>query len=124
TVAPTQGDARAIDVVATNLAPRDVMLAAGVADADFLAENALSGILRAQVANDGRLMAANFRASAGAGIVGSASDPEARFRVDHIQVQARFDPERIATIVEPLVIQAGTNRLALTAVVEAPKDGS
>ena len=124
TVAPTQGDLRAIDVVASNLAPRDIMLAAGIADADFLAENALSGILRAQIANNGRLVSANFRASAGTGIVGSASDPEARFRVDHIQIQARFDPERIATIVEPLVIQAGPNRLALTAVVEAPKDSS
>jgi hypothetical protein len=124
TVAPTQGEVRAIDVVASNLAPRDIMLAAGVADADFLAENAISGILRAQIANDGRLVSANFRASAGAGIVGSANDPEARIRVDQIQVQARFDPERRATIVDPFVIQSGTNRLALSAVVEAPRDGS
>jgi hypothetical protein len=74
TVASTQDDVRAIDVVASNLAPRDVMLAAGIADADFLAENALSGILRAQVARDGRLVSANLRASAGAGVIGSARD--------------------------------------------------
>lgn len=121
TVAPMHEDSRAIDVVANNLAPNDLMLAAGVADLDFLAENALSGILRARVASDGKLLAANFRASAGGGIVGSAKDPEARFRVDEVQIQARFDPERRATIIEPFVIQAGTNRLALTAVVEAPK---
>jgi hypothetical protein len=124
TVAPTQSDIRAIDVVATNLAPRDVMLAAGIADADFLAENALSGILRAQLAGDGRLVSANFRASAGAGSVGRATDPESRIRVDYIQVQARFDAERVATIVEPLIVQAGPNRFALTAVVEAPKGGA
>ena len=121
TVASLQENARAIDVVATNLAPGDIMLAAGAADLDFLAENALSGILRAQIAADGRLLAANFRASAGGGIVGSANDPEARFRVDEIQVQARFDAERKATIIEPFIIQAGANRLALSAVVEAPK---
>src|SRR5690606_18640049 len=60
TVAPSREGVRAIDVVATNLAPRDIMLAAGVADADFLAENAVSGILRARVAADGRLVSANF----------------------------------------------------------------
>lgn len=123
TVAPTQDHVRAIDVVANNLAPEDIMLAAGFAGMDFLAENLLSGILRAQIADDGRLLSANFRASAGSGIVGSASDPEARFRVDEVQVQARFDPERRATIVEPFLIQAGANRLAFSAIIEAPKAG-
>jgi hypothetical protein len=124
TVAAPQDGVRAIEVVASNLAPRDILLAAGMANADLLAENAISGILRAQVANDGRLLNGNFRASAGGGIVGSASDPDARFRIDTIQVQARFDAERQATIVEPLMIQAGGNRLVLSAVIEAPKDGS
>ncbi|HEX5779300.1 MAG TPA: DUF3971 domain-containing protein [Xanthobacteraceae bacterium] len=124
TVAPPQDGVRAIDIVASNLAPRDIMLAAGVANADFLAENALSGILRAQVAADGKLVSATFRASAGGGIVGSASDPDARFRVDTVQIQARFDAERQATVIEPLVIQASGNRLVLTAVIEAPKDGT
>jgi hypothetical protein len=124
TVAAPQDGVRAIDVVANNLAPRDILLAAGMGNADLLAENAISGILRAQLANDGRLVSANFRASAGSGIVGSTTDPDARFRIDTVQVQARFDPERQATIVEPLMIQAGGNRMALTVVVEAPKDGS
>jgi hypothetical protein len=124
TVASLQDGIRALDVVASNLAPRDLMLAAGIADTDLLAENALSGMLRAQIANDGKLVSASFRASAGSGIVGSASDPDARFRVDTVQVQARFDAERQAVVVEPLIIQAGLNRLVLTTVVEAPKDGS
>ena len=123
TIAPIQDDVRAIDVVANNLAPADIMLAAGVADTDFLAENGLSGILRAQVGRDGRLVSAFFRASASAGIVGSASDPEARVRVDDVQVQARFDPERKAMIIEPIVIQAGGNRFAASVVVDAPKEG-
>lgn len=123
TIAPMQDDVRAIDVVASNLAPGDIMLAAGIADANFLADTALSGILRAQVAQDGRLVSAYFRASAGAGVIGSATDPEARVRLDDVQVQARFDPERKATIIEPFVVQAGTNRLALSAIVEAPPAG-
>ncbi|MCC6948779.1 MAG: hypothetical protein IT539_13510 [Bradyrhizobiaceae bacterium] len=124
TAAPMQDGIRAIDVVASNLAPEDIMLAAGMSGVDFIAENPLSGILRAQIAHDGRLVSANFRATAGAGIVGSAGDPEARFRVDEIQVQARFDPERRATVIEPFLIRAGPNRLALSAIVEAPKDGA
>ncbi|MEX0590216.1 MAG: hypothetical protein WD207_03925, partial [Xanthobacteraceae bacterium] len=123
TIASMQDEIRAIDVVANNLAPGDIMLAAGIAGVDFMAETALSGILRAQIARDGRLVSAVFRASAGAGIVGSANDPEARFRVDDVQIQARFDPERKATIIEPFVIQVGPNRLALSAAFEAPKDG-
>jgi len=124
TVAPPQDGVRALDVVANNLAPRDIMLAAGMADADLLAENALSGILRAQIAGDGKLVGANFRASAGGGIVGSASDPDARFRIDTVQVQARFDADRQAMVIEPLIVQSGTNRLVLTTVIEAPKDGT
>ncbi|HEY7459826.1 MAG TPA: hypothetical protein VH765_13865 [Xanthobacteraceae bacterium] len=123
TIAPVQDDIRAIDVVANNLAPGDIMLAAGLVDADFLAESGLSGILRAQIARDGRLVSAFFRASAGAGIVGSASDPEVRVRVDEIQVQARFDPGLKATIFEPIIVQAGGNRFAASAIVEAPKGG-
>lgn len=121
TVAPLQDQVRAIDLVASNLAPGDIMLAAGLSGVDFLAENPLSGILRAQIAPDGRLLSANFRATAGAGSLGSSTDPEARLRIDEVQVQARFDPERKATIVDPLIIQAGANRLALSAIVEAPK---
>lgn len=124
TVAPSREGVRAIDVVATNLAPRDIMLAAGVADADFLAENAVSGILRARVAADGRLVSANFRASAGPGIVGRATDLEARVRVDAIQLQAHFDPERQATVIEPLIVQSGANRFVFNALIEAPRDGS
>src|SRR5690606_2494193 len=96
TVAPGRTGVRAIDVVASNLAPRDIMLAAGISDADFLAENAVSGILRAQIAADGRLVSANFRASAGPGIVGRATDHEARVRIDAVQLQAHFDPDRQA----------------------------
>jgi hypothetical protein len=121
TVAPMPEQVRAIDVVASNLAPGDIMLAAGLSGLDFLAETPLSGILRAQMDRDGRLLSANFRASAGSGVVGSANDPEARFRIDEMQMQARFDPERKATIVEPFIVQAGPNRLALSAIVEAPK---
>jgi hypothetical protein len=54
-------------------------------------------------------------------MAGSAKDPEARFRIDDIQLQARFDPQRKATIIEPFMIQAGANRLAFSAMIEAPK---
>jgi hypothetical protein len=123
TIASVQEGVRAIDIVAKDVAPTDIMLAAGLADVDFVSENGLSGLLRAQIANDGRLLSALFRASASAGVIGSYNDPEARVRIDDVQVQARFDPERKAMIIEPVVIQAGPNRLALSAIVEAPKDG-
>ncbi|MDO8533749.1 MAG: hypothetical protein Q7S17_03285, partial [Xanthobacteraceae bacterium] len=121
TVGAVQDGSRAIDVVARDLAPGDLMLAAGLGDVDFLAETPLSGIMRARVGEDGKLLSANLRASAGNGILGSASDPEARFTVDQTQVQVTYDPEQNSMLVDPILIQIGANRIVLSAIIEAPK---
>jgi hypothetical protein len=123
TVGAVADRSRAIDVVARNLAPHDILLAAGFGDLDLLAETPISGILRAQIAQDGRLLSGILRASAESGAFGSATNGEARFDIDEAQLQLRFDPERGATLVEPFALRAGPNRLALNAIIEAPKDG-
>jgi hypothetical protein len=121
TVGAVQDGSRAIDIVARDLAPGDLMLAAGLGDVDFLAETPLSGILRAQIGGDGKLLSAILRASAGNGVLGSASDSEARFTVNDMQVQARYDPEHKSMLIDPILIQIGANQIALSAIVEAPK---
>lgn len=123
TIGATQDGVRPIDIVARNLVPGDIMLAAGLGEIDLIAETPLSGILRAHIADDGRLMAAGLRATAGAGTVGSASDPEARFAVDEAQLQLRFDPARKAILIDPFLMQSGDNRISLAGAIEAPKGG-
>jgi len=112
---------RAIDIVADRIAPRDLLLAAGLDGIDIHAETPLSGILRAQIAGDGRLTAANLRVISAAGEVGKTSEPDSRFVVDEMQIHARFDPERRALIFDPIAIAAGANRTVIQAVIEGPK---
>ncbi len=112
---------RAIDIVADRIAPRDLLLAAGFDGIDFHAETPLSGILRAQIAGDGRLTAASLRLVTAAGEVGKTSEPESRFMVEEMQLQARFDPERRAVIIDPIAFVAGANRTVIQAVIEGPK---
>ncbi len=121
TVGAVQDGARAIDIVASDLLPGDLLLAAGLSDINFLAETPLSGILRAQIHEDGRLASAVMRVLGGSGIIGSTTDPEARFKVDETQVQVLYDPNRRAMIVDPILLRVGANRFALSAIVEAPK---
>ena len=112
---------RAIDIVADRIAPRDLLLAAGFDGIDFHAETPISGILRAQIAGDGRLTAAALRLVTAAGEVGKTSEPESRFVVDEMQLHVRFDPERRALIVDPIAIAAGANRTVIQALIEGPK---
>ncbi len=122
--ASTSGENRAIDIVARNVSPGDILLAAGFGNIDLLVDTPLSGVLRARIAEDGRLTEAYARASAAPGTIGSSTDPEARFPVDDVQLQARFDPQRRATVIDTLGIQLGQNRIVGSVVIEAPKPGA
>ena len=124
TVGEAADGTRAVDLVLDRLAPRDILLALGLDGVDFHAETPLSGILRAQIAADGRLTAAVMRLNAAPGEVGKNTRVEGRFKLDEAQMQVRFDPERRALIVDPLAFAAGSNRILIQAVIEAPRDDS
>jgi hypothetical protein len=124
TISAVQDGARAIDVVARDVAPEDVMLAAGHTNDDFHVEPRVSGILRAQVAEDGRLLAGALRMTAGRGWLGNANDPNARINIDGAQLQVTFDPERRAIVFDPAVVRSGSTEIALRAVAEAPASGA
>jgi hypothetical protein len=123
TAGSVQDNARAIDVVAERLDPDDILLAAGLGDLHFFAETALSGILRAQIAQDGRLMGAAVRATMGSGLMGSTLDPDTHFQLHEAAVQAHFDPKRNAMVIDPIMARFAHNSMVLSAVVEAPKPG-
>lgn len=121
TIGALQNGARAVDIVARDISPEDVMLAAGVTGSEFSVSSRISGILRAQIGQDGRLLGGGLRASAGRGEIGNSVDEDSRIAIDGVQLQAEFNPQRRAVIFEPVLFQAGANKIALQAVVEAPK---
>jgi hypothetical protein len=73
TIGSVQNGARAIDVVARDISPEDVMLAAGVTSNQLTITSRISGILRAQMAQDGHLLSGGLRASAGPGDIKNSS---------------------------------------------------
>jgi hypothetical protein len=123
TISAVQDGARAIDIVAHDVSPEDVMLAAGLANNEFYVESRLSGILRAQIAQDGRLLAGGIRMTAGRGWLGNANDPDARVNIDGAQIQAAFDPEHRTIVFDPVRMKSGSTEIALQAIAEAPKSG-
>jgi hypothetical protein len=122
TISAVQNGARAIDIVARDVAPEDVMLAAGLANNEFYVESRISGILRAQIAQDGRLLAGGLRMTASRGWFGSANDQDARVNIDAAQVQVTFDPERRTVVFDPVHMHSGSAEIVLQAVAEAPKN--
>src|SRR5262249_9351715 len=111
------------DIVARDIAPADVMLAAGLSNSEFSVESRVSGILRAQIAQDGRLLAGAIRMNAGRGWLGNASDPAARIPIDGAQLQLTLDPDRRALIFDPILIRSGPTEVVLQAIAEAPASG-
>ena len=123
TISAVQDGARAIDLVARDVSPEDLMLAAGFTSNEFYVEPRISGILRAQIAQDGRLLAGGLRATAGRGAIGnSTAEANAHITIDGAQLQADFNPERRALIVNPISIRSGANQVSLQAVAQAPKE--
>lgn len=121
TISAVQNGSRAIDVVARDISPEDVMLAAGLTSNQFYIEPRISGILRAQIGEDGKLLAGGLRATAGRGAIGNSTDENSRIMMDSIQLQADFNPEQRSVVFSPVVFQAGASKIALQAVAEAPK---
>lgn len=121
--APANG-VRAVDVIADRVVPNDLINAAGYGDMDIFASTPISGLLRAQIGVDGKLVNGSFRVVAGRGEVGNARDERGRFQIDEAQLMVRFDTQRGVFVVDPLQIGGGQNRLILGAVIEPPKTGS
>lgn len=120
--APADG-VRAIDIIADRVVPNDLINGAGYGDRDIFASTPLSGLLRAQIGVDGKLVSGSFRVLAGKGEIGNALDNRGRFEIDQAQLIVRFDQQRRVFLIDPFQVSGGQNRVIFGAVVEPPKDG-
>lgn len=115
---------RAVDIIADRVVPNDLINAAGFGDNDFYASTPVSGLLRAQIGVDGKLISSTFRILAGKGEVGNVADERGRFQIDEAQVNVRFDAQRRLFLIDPFQISGGQNRVIFVGVIEPPKSNT
>ncbi|QIB32472.1 AsmA-like C-terminal region-containing protein [Ancylobacter pratisalsi] len=115
----TEGQ-RPLTLKVRDLAPRDLMIAAGQADADLVATSPLSLDFSARIDNQGLLIASEGRLVAGAGEFQLGPDVAGRTLVDEASLTFKFDPVRHVLALTPLSIQAGPFGLELNAEIKGP----
>ncbi len=122
TIGALQEGARAVDVLVRDVSPEDLMLAAGITSNQLSITSRISGLFRAQIAQDGRLIGGGLRASAGPGVISNSNDEDSRIQLDGVQLQAEYNPNKQAIFFGPILVRAGANQIGLQAILEAPKE--
>lgn len=124
TIGALVGGQRALALSVRDLAPRDLLLAAGKADADMLATSPLSLDFTAHIDAAGTLVGSEGRLEVGAGELQFGSDDASRMIVDEASLAFRFDPARHEINIKPLMIQAGPFAAEIAATVSELPDGT
>ncbi|MCS0493574.1 DUF3971 domain-containing protein [Ancylobacter sp. MQZ15Z-1] len=124
TIGGLRNGARPLTVKVRDLAPRDLMIAAGKADADLVATSPISVDISARIDRKGVLIGSEGRLVAGAGEFQLGPDKAGRTLVDEASLTFRYDPARRVLALAPLSIHAGPFALQLTGEVQGPADSS
>ncbi|HSI42457.1 MAG TPA: DUF3971 domain-containing protein [Xanthobacteraceae bacterium] len=124
TIGPLNGGARFIAVEVRDLAPRDVLLAAGKADQKLIADSPLSADLRLRIDAAGRLLDAAGEVRAGAGNLQIGTDPAGRMVIDEASIGLRLDPAARRLMLDPIVIHSGPLDASLALDVGVPAAAS
>lgn len=113
---------RAVALRLRDLSPRDLLIAAGKADADLVATSPLSLDIAAHIDAAGTLLSSEGRAVIGAGDVQLGTDKASRFRLDEASVAFHFDPALHVINLQPVSIKAGPFTTQIVAVVNGSTD--
>jgi Protein of unknown function len=123
TVAPRGEGRRAIEAVIRDVSPKDILLAMRVDDDTLDANVPISAIVRAEIAADGSVHAAEGRIIGGAGYIGTANAPGSRVLVDEAQLELRWDAaNRVLRL--PFDLHSGGNRISFLGHLQAPRQPS
>ncbi|WP_341989026.1 AsmA-like C-terminal region-containing protein [Azorhizobium sp. AG788] len=120
TIGAARNGERPIDLVLKDVSTRDLVQAFSQDLKRFYMDTPLGATLRARIANDGRILAAEAGVSLGAGQLGNGEDPEERFVIDYAQARLVLDPAQRVINVEPLTAAKNANKIALKAVISVP----
>lgn len=112
---------RAIELVARDISPRDLLAPLGLADVGKIEGVPLSAILRARLSGEGLAISAEGRINVGAGRLGPADTDSDRLDIVDGTMAIRWEPARRAVIVEPFQLLTKTGRFTLVGMAEAPE---
>lgn len=115
---------RDLELEVRDLAPRDLLIAAGKAGADILATSPLSIDLAATIDARGTLLATTGRLAAGAGELQLGSDADGRMLVDEAALAFSLDPAGRLINLTSVSAQAGPFAMDLAGVVRMPADSA
>jgi len=114
---------RIIDVEATKVSAKDLMLAMRVGESQFEPDLPLSARIRADVGPDGIPHMLDGKILVDKGVIIDLDDPLARIPIDRAEINLDWDATRQA-LVMPFQVLSGGNRITLLAQFDAPREGS
>jgi hypothetical protein len=114
---------RIIDVEATKVSAKDLMLAMRVGESQFEPDLPLSARIRADIGPDGIPHMLEGKILVDKGVIIDLDDPLARIPIDRAEINLDWDATRQA-LVMPFQVLSGGNRITLLAQFDAPREGS
>ncbi|MGU3495704.1 DUF3971 domain-containing protein [Xanthobacteraceae bacterium A53D] len=119
-IGPARNGERLLDLQLKDVSTRDLVQAFSQDLKRFYMDTPLGATLRARLATDGRVLAAEGGLSLGAGAIGNGEVVEERFIIDYAQARLTLDPARRVITVAPLVAQKNQNKISLKGEIEVP----
>lgn len=120
-VGPPRDGVRGLEIVASNVSTRNILLALRMNDLSYTADIPLSGRILGEIGGDGFPTFLSGRVMAGAGKIVDRKVPDYPMTIDRAEFNVNWDSTR-RTMVAPFQVVAGANRLTLLAHLEPPND--
>ncbi|MGP0090624.1 MAG: hypothetical protein ACLPKB_11800 [Xanthobacteraceae bacterium] len=120
-VTPTDSGRRVIQIDASKVSTKDILLAARVGEPQIEADVPISAALRAEIGPDGTLEVVEGKVVAENGEIFDPHSSVARMALERAEFNVQWDANR-RTLTVPFQIVAGGNRLTLVAQVDAPRE--
>lgn len=118
-VGPAQDGVRSVELHASQLPTRNVLLALRLKNLTYSADFPITGDLKGEVGRDGVPTYLRGKLTTGAGTVIDADTPDYPMAIDQAELNLEWDSSR-RVLVAPFKIIAGPNRITLMASLEPP----
>ncbi|MBS9477891.1 YhdP family protein [Ancylobacter radicis] len=119
-IGPLADGRRTVSVGVRDLAPRDLLIAAGKAGDDIHATSPLSVDFSADIDPTGLVLASTGRLVAGAGEFQMGADVAGRMMLDEVTIAFRFDPAAKVVMIDTLAAHAGPFMMDIAARLSVP----
>ncbi|GGF65582.1 hypothetical protein GCM10007301_26670 [Azorhizobium oxalatiphilum] len=119
-IGPARNGERLVDLQLKDVSTRDLVQAFSQDLKRFYMDTPLGATLRARLATDGRVLAAEGGLSLGAGAIGNGEEVEERFHIDYAQARLTLDPATRSITLLPLVAAKNQNKVALKGLITVP----